>query len=227
MIVAPAQLSGFLGRMEPVIDELIDRLSKTEFRDDPIGGAKYARATSIMSSAYKRHGQLLGRAILERLKDCHRVHAWTEGEFKLSHASAAEVSKGMPPTTYRSFHLPYGEAAHSGPVDLIVHCQSAGTIRAYNIKRGNGLYDGGKRRLMMSELLRTQMLLLDYGRQLGVEADEAQAYMIFYYGLRSIPEPFSLTGSDLDAHFEFPIQEAVELVNDRFRTRLHAMIEGS
>ena len=58
-------LQPFMERMQPVILESVARLANTTFRLDPIGGKKYSRATSIISSAYKRHGQILGRALLD------------------------------------------------------------------------------------------------------------------------------------------------------------------
>ena len=56
--------------------------------------------------------------------------------------------------------------------------------------------------------------------------ETAEAHIIFYYGLRSIPEPFSLIAEDLDDHFNFPVVDAMEVVNDQFRDGLHALIEG-
>ena len=61
-------------------------------------------------------------------------------------------------------------------------------MTSYNVKRGNGSYDGGKRRLIEGDLLRTHMLLKDYGRKMGIAASAARARIIFYYGLLSIPK---------------------------------------
>ena len=69
------------------------------------------------------------------------------------------------------------------------------------------------------------MLLLDYGRKLGFDPVLAEAKIIFYYGLRSIPEPLSLVGHELDDHFGFPVVAALERVNEYFKRRLHAIIE--
>lgn len=218
-------LEPFLVRMAPTLTAALARLADTRFRTDPIGGDKYSRATSIISSAYKRHGQILGRALLERLKDCDRFQVWTEDAFKLAPSSRAELQRGMPATAYREIALPYGEQEQAIPVDLIVHDSARRTIRSYNIKRGNGAYDAGKKRLILHELLRVQMHLAGYARSMGYAVDAAEARIVFYYGLRSIPEPFSLVGEDLDAHFQFPVQDAMEAVNDQFRDGLHALIE--
>src|SRR5262249_234295 len=46
-------------RVEPLVDETVRQLGGKGVRDDAIGGGRYARATSIVSSAYKRHGKIL------------------------------------------------------------------------------------------------------------------------------------------------------------------------
>jgi hypothetical protein len=50
-------------RVAPVVDATIAALSETQFIDDPIAGVKYSRATSIISSAYKRHQLALLRGL--------------------------------------------------------------------------------------------------------------------------------------------------------------------
>lgn len=227
MISPQSELTPFLNRMEPLLLEMLTRLGETEFRPDPIGGVKYSRATSIMSSAYKRHGQLLGRAILERLKDCHRFQVWAEDSLKLSHESARELARGLPLNAYRRIQLAYGDRETSIPVDIIVYEAGRRRITAYNVKRGNGAYDAGKRRLIIGELMRTQMVLASYAGSLGLEVDEAQAHIVFYYGLRSVPAPYSLVAAELDDHFDFPVVAATEAVNDLFRDRLYAMIDAT
>jgi hypothetical protein len=212
-------------RLEPVLDESLRRLAQARFRTDPIGGPKFSRATSIMSSAYKRHGQILGHALMERLRDCARLEVWGEDAFKLSHASDAELRKNLPIHAYRAIDLDYGDAERSIPVDVIVHDRANGTLRSYNVKRGNGAYDAAKRRVIRGELLRTQMGLRGYGAAVGARADTAEAYVIFYYGLRSIPKPFSLIREELDAHFQFPVVGALEAVNDLYRARLEALVD--
>ena len=208
-----------------MIDGAVDRLRHTAFREDPIGGRKYSRATSIMSSAYKRHGQILEAALLERLKDCARLHVWREDAFKLSHESLKQLHIHQRIEKCTRIELKYGDSERSIPVDMIVFDNDTKTLTSYNVKRGNGSYDGGKRRSIQADLLRTHMLLMDYGRQRGMSPSSAQSRVVFYYGLLSLPKPLAMAGSELDNHFAFPVVEAVEAVNDYFRQRLYALIE--
>jgi hypothetical protein len=51
--------------------------------------------------------------------------------------------------------------------------------------------------------------------------------LVFYYGVRSIPRPWSLVKDDLDEHFGFPVAEKIEQANDYFRTRLYALLDAA
>lgn len=121
--------------------------------------------------------------------------------------------------------LRYGDEESSIPIDVIVYDKERATLRTYNVKRGNGAYDAGKRRIILSELLRVNMLLQSYAGSIGLVATAAEAKIIFYYGLRSIAEPLSLVREELDKHFDFPVVAALEEVNNYFREKLHWLIE--
>ena len=110
-------------------------------------------------------------------------------------------------------------------VDILVFDETRNSLNAYNVKRGNGAYDGGKRRTIHEELVRTQMHLSGYGRSIGLYPQSSRAQIIFYYGLLSLPPPLGIAGDDLDEHFQFPVQTAVELVNSYFVAGLSALIE--
>jgi hypothetical protein len=220
-----SELDGYLERLRPFVDDTIEKLGSASFREDPIAGRKYSRTTSIISSAYKRHGAILDRALLERLKDCARLRVWTDDEFKLSHESLKRVRIGDRLEPLLTKDLPYGERERAIRVDIIVFDEEQESLASYNVKRGNGSYDGGKRRLIQEDLVRTNMLLADYGRTRGLAPARSHAHIIFYYGLLSIPAPLAIPGKDLDAHFNFPVVEAIERVNSYFVERLHALVE--
>src|SRR5829696_24132 len=99
----------FMERIAPVVDSTIGTLARTAFTQDPIAGTKYSRATSIISSAYKRHGRILEAAIREGLRDSNRHQVWKEDNFKVSRAADALASSQSPDECARS-SLPYGEA---------------------------------------------------------------------------------------------------------------------
>jgi len=124
------------------------------------------------------------------------------------------------------FITAYREGHRALQVDAIVYERKSGRIRAYEIKRGSGLHDAGKRRSILRDLLCLQILLRSYGQSRGFEISEASAHIIFYYGKCSIRKPFSLTKDKLDEHFGWPVLEAVERVNALFKERLFAILTG-
>src|SRR5215467_2290840 len=68
------------------IEKTIQRLDAKRFTPDPIAGKHFSKITSIMSSAYKRHGYILERSILEALKLCPRFEVWREEKFLVTPA---------------------------------------------------------------------------------------------------------------------------------------------
>jgi len=101
------------------------------------------------------------------------------------------------------------------------------TIRAYEVKRGAGQFDAGKIRSIKRDLMCIQVLLKSYGETAALKPQAADAKIIFYYGMRSIPRPWSLVRDELDAHFGFPIVEKVEQANAYFKERLYALLEAA
>jgi hypothetical protein len=69
------------------------------------------------------------------------------------------------------------------------------TIRAYEVKRGNGQFDAGKIRSIRRDLMCVQVLLKSYGETAQLAPIAAEARIIFYYGIRSIPRLPSISGS--------------------------------
>lgn len=213
-------------RVKPLVDETVRRLAVNAFRDDPLVGAHYARATSIVSSAYKRHGKILEAALFERLRDNNRLSVWTDPTFVVSAAADALVGSSTRADCFKS-QLPYGDGLRTLQVDIAVYDNLNRSLRTYEVKRGNGQHDAGKVRSIMRDLICTHVLLKSYGLGRGHDVDHAEAKIIYYYGVRSVPPPISLVREELDAHFEYPVVEAVEQVNTYFQGRLHELLESS
>jgi hypothetical protein len=211
--------------MEPEIEATINRLNSVNFSPDPIAGRHFSRIVSVMSSAYKRHGFILEKAILHQLKKCSRFVVWDDHEFQVP-ANADLLANGSlsAPTTIIGNQVNYGPGTRTLQVDVIVYDKEEKSLRAYEIKRGFGLHDAGKRRSMLRDTLCLNVLLKSYGEQRGFDVKDSAARVIFYYGKRSIPPQFSLIGSELDQHFSWPVYAAVEEVNDLFRQRLFSIL---
>lgn len=216
----------FMERVAPVVDETIRALGKQDFVEDPIAGARYSRATSIISSAYKRHGGILEFALRESLRESNRHKIWSDDVFRVSQEADAVASTQDLDACQRTT-LPYGNSVRTIQVDMIAFDSADETIRAYEIKRGNGKHDAGKIRSITRDLKCLQMLLKSYAEIASVKPAMAESKIIFYYGLRSIPRPWSLVKDELDDHFGFPVVEKIEEANAYFQNQLYALLEDT
>ena len=216
----------FMERVAPVVDETIRKLAKIKFVEDPIAGVKYSRATSIISSAYKRHGRILEFALRESLRESNRHKVWNDDTFKVSREADA-LANTQDLDACRKTTLPYGNSIRTLQIDMVAFDNADESIRAYEIKRGNGHFDAGKIRSITRDLKCIQVLLKSYGEVADLKATTVESKIIFYYGVRSIPRPWSLTKGELDEHFGFPVVEKIEQANDYFRSKLHALLEAA
>lgn len=214
----------YLDRVTPIVDQTITRLASQRFAVDPISGERFSRQTSIISSAYKRHGTILEFAIREGLRESNRHRVWKEDAFRVSRA-ADQIIGQQADTAYGSTTLPYGEGVRTLQIDMLVFDHGDRTLRSYEIKRGFGAFDAGKIRSIRRDLNVTQVLLKSYGETFKLEPSRAEARIIFYYGKRSIPRPYSLIGSELNDHFGFPVYEFVETANAYFKQKLYELLE--
>lgn len=208
------------------IEKTIQSLDSKNFIPDPIAGKHFSKITSVMSSAYKRHGFIIERALLEALKLCPHFEVWRDQVFQVPSAVDHIVDSSIAnPSKLIGTDYPTSEGQHtSRQVDALVFDKNTGCLRAYEVKRGHGLHDSGKRRSMLKDILSVQVLLKSYGKERGLDVKEAFSHIIFYYGQCSIPKPFSLTGPELDAHFGWPVYDAVEEVNQYFKSRLFSIL---
>jgi hypothetical protein len=211
--------------MTPIIDGTVSRLNERRFLPDPIAGSNFSRTVSVMSSAYKRHGHIIETAILHQLQRCPRFEVSTDPEFQVS-ANADLVAGGAlkDPSSILGNHINYDSGPRKLQVDVIVYDRESHSIRAYEIKRGFGLHDAGKKRSILRDTLCLNMLLKSYGEKRGLQIVSSAAHVVFYYGTRSVPPPFSLIGTELDEHFEYPVYAAIEEINDLFRSRLFSIL---
>jgi hypothetical protein len=216
----------FMERVAPVVDETIRLLAGVGFVEDPIAGTKYSRATSIISSAYKRHGRILEIALRESLRDSNRHTVWNDSVFRVSREADALANTQELDACLRTT-LPYGNSVRTLQVDMITFDSADQLIRAYEIKRGNGRFDAGKIRSITRDLKCIQVLLKSYGELAKHKPVAAESKIIFYYGVRSIPKPWSLVKHELDEHFGFPVVEKIEQANDYFKTKLHGLLDAA
>lgn len=214
--------------MRPLVDATIDRLAKANFCCDPLMGEEYSRITSVVSSAYKRHGQILETAVLECLRSYDKFEVWNDPALQISVAADALAGTYMiNPAAALSANISHaGNTDRALQVDLLVHDRERNTISSYEVKRGAGAHDAGKRRSMLRDLICTQVVLKSYGEErLQTKCEGASSHIVVYYGAESFG-PFTLTRDDLDEHFGVPLVEQVEEVNGYYRQRVEQLLHA-
>ena len=214
--------------MGPVVDATIERLAAATFCCDPLMGDELSRITSVVSSAYKRHGQILETSILECLRSFDKFEVWNDPALPICRAADALAAPLMAnPAAALDAHIPHGgDADRALQVDLLVHDRERNTVASYEVKRGAGTHDAGKRRSMLRDLICTQVILKSYAEaRLGLAPASATSHIIVYYGAEAF-RPFSLTRDDLDDHFGVPLTEQVEEVNSYYRARIEQLLQA-
>lgn len=215
-----------LDTMRPIVDATIDRLANVNFCCDPLMGEEYSRITSVVSSAYKRHGQIVETAILECLRSYDRFEVWNDPALPISRAAEAlgATYVANPPAALAANIAHGGDVERTLQIDLLVHDRERNTVGAYEVKRGAGTHDAGKRRSMLRDLVCTQVILKSYCEErLQRQCESAASHIIVYYGAESFG-PFTVTRDDLDEHFGVPIVEQVEEVNAYYRARIEQLL---
>lgn len=212
-------VEGLIVVLSREIDETIERLISRPsnlIKPDPVIAEKFTRVSGLVSSAYKRHGLILERTILERLKQCPWFRVWNKKDFQISsEAWAAKLD---------TENLEYGSGVRNLQVDAFVYDTENKSLKAYEIKRGFAYFDSGKRISIREELKAIQVLLSSYGKTQNLDVQSRSSHVIFWYGKMSIKEPYGLRGKQMDEHLNWPVFDAVERVNSIFKDRLDAAL---
>jgi len=225
LVVSAAEPS-YLTSVYAEVDATIRRLAAKQFQIDPGVEARYSRITSIVSSAYKRHGGIIERAFAAALRQSPHLTVWEDPIFRVS--AAAEQLADSDATALGDL-LRYGGEDYvlTLQVDFLVFDERSRRLGAYECKRGFGYHDSGKKRSMLRDLRCLQMLIKSYGEQRQMRVQMAEARIIFYYGQCSVGPPWALTRSDLDEHFGALVAEPVECVNNYFKERLNELLASA
>ena len=120
-----------LDLMKPEIEKTIKRLDTKRFDPDPIAGPHFSKITSVMSSAYKRHGYILERAVLELLRLCPHFEVAGVSSFFQVLPAVGHIVEGSitEPTKLIGTDYPYSSGQRTLQVDAIVFNKKYGDIR--------------------------------------------------------------------------------------------------
>jgi hypothetical protein len=208
------------------MDKTIERLARTKFDPDPLLPLATSKACSIAESAKKRHGAIIELALLESVKAAARYEAWAPKRFLIPEPvdHLASLMAGGAKIGGAAFE--YTGRGRKVQIDMAVYDREMQTLRSYEIKRGHGRNDSGKVRSMLRDLRCIQAVLISFGQSLGLQVRDAEARIVFWYGRRSVPRPWSIIGAEVDQHFGFAASAMVEEATAYFRGRVQALLEG-
>lgn len=220
----PELSPGMLRAIHQSIGRLERKLAGKGFAKDPLFDPRYSLFASVAGSAQKRHGQIIEAAVVDLLRQTSHYQVFREDQFWVLQATDNLISS-MPEDACRLAALPYAKGEKGRDrwvqVDLFAYDLAARAIKACEIKRGNSLHDAGKQRSMKRDLLCVQVLLRSFAEQRGLAVASAESRVLFYYGMRSVPAPWSLVrGPELDEYFSAPVTAYVEAATGKFRELL-------
>lgn len=195
-----------------------------EFPLDPLVEPELSRAISCIGSVVKRHGKLIEMGIAGALTMNDRFIVLTNENIPLTKGAKQLLEAKNSNRSLAGIRLAAdSEADGMVNVDLVVVDPDAGWAGAYEIKRGNGTTEPGKRRPLIQKLTAVRLVLASYARQIGQwPIETVTSAVIDYYGSSGFDPNYTLVRDQLDDHFGVPIVETVDAVTSAAREALEA-----
>lgn len=195
-----------------------------DFPIDPLIGKDLSRALSCIGSVVKRHGALIELGVGGALVASDRFIVLPNVTIPLTKAATQLLDARNTDATLSKIKLSAdSEAAGIVNVDLVVVDPEARWAGAYEIKRGNGVTEHGKRRPILRKLRAVRLVLASFVEQLGYGPIETTtSAVIDYYGASGFDAQFTITRDQIDGHFEVPVVATVDAMTATVRDTLEA-----
>ena len=193
-----------------------------DFPIDPLIGKDLSRALSCIGSVVKRHGTLIELGVAGALVASDRFIVLPNVAIPLTKAALQLLDAKNTDMTLSKIKLSAdSEADGIVNVDLVVVDPEARWAGSYEIKRGNGATEHGKRRPIMRRLRAVRLVLASFVDQLGYGPIETvTSAVIDYYGASGFDPNFTITRNRLDEHFGVPIVATVDAMTKAARDAL-------
>jgi hypothetical protein len=195
-----------------------------DFPVDPVIGPELSRAVSCISSVVKRHGGLIEMGIAGALKASDRFIVLTNVPLPLTKGAAQLLDARNSDKDLSRIRLSAdSEAEGIVNVDLVVVDPETGWAGAYEIKRGNGVTEHGKRRPIVRKLRAARLVLASFVNQHGDgPVESVTSAVIDYFGGSGFEAEFTLTRDQLDEHFGVSVAATVDAMTATVREALEA-----
>lgn len=183
--------------MATEIRKTVHGLETTEFNLDPLVPRNASIATSRISSAFKRHGTLLQKALAVAIETCTDVQVWNERQ--LTHP---DYKNGL-------------------NIDLIIYDNNARSLDIFEIKRGLGSHDSDAKKGINKRLDAARAS----ASQLSLPYKDMHTYVVSYYGTRmNTKRHTKLSKSDIDIKYGAGVSRFVDEVDDYYKSKLHSIV---
>ena len=195
-----------------------------DFPIDPIIGPSLSQSFSVINSVVKRHGLLLQRTLSDALAASGRFEVLTEVALPITEAANDLLTSHNSDRDLAKIKLKAdSNTVRMVTVDLIVVDTESGWAGVYDVKRGNGATESGRRRPIEHGLRASRLVLASFLSKLGFEyIHNVTSAVIDYYGGSGFSKDLKLTRDELDGHFGVPVIETV----DAMTAELHRALLG-
>lgn len=197
-----------------------------DFPQDPVIGPDLSRAISTLGSVVKRHGGLIELGIAGALITSDRFVVLSNVALPVTKGAAQLLDAKNSDQALAKIRLSAdSEAEGIVNVDLVVVDPETKWAGAYEIKRGNGATEHGKRRQSIHKLRAARLVLASYVHQAGYGMMETvTSGVIDYYGASGFTPDFTLSRDQLDDHFGVPVVATVEAMTAALQEELKAAL---
>ncbi|MBS0248400.1 MAG: hypothetical protein JSR61_17430 [Proteobacteria bacterium] len=197
-----------------------------DFPQDPVMGPDLSRAVSTLASVVKRHGGLIELGIAGALIQSDRFVVLTNVALPVTKGAAQLLNANNSDQALAKIRLSAdSEAEGIVNVDLVVVDPEAQWAGAYEIKRGNGATEHGKRRQSIHKLRAARLVLASYVGQAGYgRMETVTSGVIDYYGSSGFTAEFTLSKDQLDDHFGVPVVATVDAMTAALQDELKAAL---
>ena len=194
-----------------------------DFPVDPVIGTELSKTFSIINSVVKRHGLLIQKTLADALAASGRFDILTDVPLPITEAANDLLTSKNSERDLVKIRLKAdSKTIRMVTVDLIVVDTESGWAGIYDVKRGNGATESGKRRPIEHGLRAGRLVLASFLSKYGYEdIHSVTSAVIDYYGASGFSKELKLTRDELDGHFGVPVLETIDAMTAELQRALH------
>lgn len=194
---------------------------QADFAADPLLGPGLGLFNSFLSSSVKRHGGLIDAAVCEALERSGEYLVLRQVDMPITDAAEALVATNTPESLVGLTATAHGPYRRVAIFDLIAIHLKTGAAKIIEIKRGGGVTEVRKRRLIERDLRCAKLQLASFLRpRFDCEPRSYESWLLDYYGRSGFSDSLTVTREGIDALFGVPVRDLVEAVTDRLRVEV-------